>query len=164
MFGYQNFGDSPIRIVLFGVVHFVPVYKDDQVFILFQSPGFSQVGKHGSLVAALLQHPIQLAQGDDRQIEETVSRERLWEAQTPQVFSRQLLIDAYAKHGDQPSTDDAQVVERSGHRVAIVQGSPVNLKINTTEDLRLAAQALKALPKPKILGPAHPFADDDMWR
>jgi len=30
--------------------------------------------------------------------------------------------------------------------------------------LRLAEQALKALPKPKVLGPVHPFADDDMWR
>ena len=32
------------------------------------------------------------------------------------------------------------------------------------EDLRLAEQALKALPRPKFQGPAHPFADDDMWR
>jgi 2-C-methyl-D-erythritol 4-phosphate cytidylyltransferase len=45
-----------------------------------------------------------------------------------------------------------------------VQGSPVNLKITTQEDLRLAEQALKALPKPKFSGPAHPFAGDDMWR
>ena len=29
---------------------------------------------------------------------------------------------------------------------------------------RFAAQALKALPKPRILGPAHPFEDDDKWR
>jgi len=48
--------------------------------------------------------------------------------------------------------------------VTIVPGSPINLKIATREDLRLAEQSLKALPKPKILGPAHPFADDDMWR
>jgi len=30
--------------------------------------------------------------------------------------------------------------------------------------LQFAAAALKALPKPKFLGPTHPFADDDMWR
>jgi hypothetical protein len=48
--------------------------------------------------------------------------------------------------------------------VSIVPGSPVNIKITTGEDLHLAAQALKAMPKPKVIGPAHPFADGDMWR
>jgi 2-C-methyl-D-erythritol 4-phosphate cytidylyltransferase len=100
----------------------------------------------------------------EKRVIETISRESVWEAQTPQVFRRQLLLDAYAQLGDRPATDDAQVVELSGHPVRVVPGSPINLKINTTEDLRLAAQALKALPKPKILGPAHPFADDDLWR
>ncbi len=97
-------------------------------------------------------------------IEETVSREGLWEAQTPQVFRRALLLEAYAKRDKFPATDDAQLVERIGHPVTIVPGSPINLKITTREDLRLAEQALKALPKPKLTGPAHPFEGDDMWR
>lgn len=100
----------------------------------------------------------------DRTIGETVSRQDLWEAQTPQVFRRQLLMDAYAKRGNQPATDDAQLVERLGQRVTVVPGSPLNVKITSREDLRLAEQALKALPKPKMTGPGHPFADDDMWR
>jgi 2-C-methyl-D-erythritol 4-phosphate cytidylyltransferase len=100
----------------------------------------------------------------DNKIVETVSRSGLWEAQTPQVFRRQLLLDAYAQRGDFQATDDAQVVERFGHPVTVVPGSPINLKIATKEDLRLAEQALKAVPKPKTLGPLHPFADDDMWR
>lgn len=102
--------------------------------------------------------------GGNREIRETVSREGLWEAQTPQVFRRELLLDAYARRGDFAATDDAQLVERIGHSVAVVQGSSINVKITTKEDLRLAEQALKALPKPKLLGPAHPFADDDKWR
>ena len=100
----------------------------------------------------------------DHTIEETVSRENLWEAQTPQAFSRQLLLEAHAKRGDFHATDDAQLVERIGHRVTVVPGSPINMKITTREDLRLAEQALKALPKPKLAGPGHPFAGDDMWR
>jgi 2-C-methyl-D-erythritol 4-phosphate cytidylyltransferase len=96
-------------------------------------------------------------------VQETVSRQNLWEAQTPQVFRRQLLMDAYARRTG-PATDDAELVERLGHSVAVVQGSPINLKITTKEDLRFAAQALKALPKPKVFGPAHPFAEDDLWR
>jgi 2-C-methyl-D-erythritol 4-phosphate cytidylyltransferase len=97
-------------------------------------------------------------------IVETVSREGLWEAQTPQVFRRELLVKAYAQRGGLAATDDAQLVERIGQKVAIVPGSSINLKITTREDLRLAEQALRAIPKPKLLGPSHPFADDDMWR
>jgi 2-C-methyl-D-erythritol 4-phosphate cytidylyltransferase len=102
--------------------------------------------------------------GADHKVQETLSREGLWEAQTPQVFRRQLLLDAHAKRGNFPATDDAQLVERLGHPVTVVPGSPINLKIATREDLRLAEQALKALPRPKLSGPGHPFAGDDMWR
>ncbi len=102
--------------------------------------------------------------GSNRRIEETVTRTNLWEAQTPQVFRRSLLIEAYAKRAGFAATDDAQLVERLGKPVAVVQGSPLNLKITTKEDLRLAEAALKALPKPKLSGPAHPFAEDDLWR
>ncbi len=97
-------------------------------------------------------------------IDETVSREGLWEAQTPQVFRRQLILDAYARRGSSPVTDDAQLVERLGQKVTVVAGSPMNLKITTKEDLRLAAAVLKALPKKRLAGPAHPFAGDDLWR
>ena len=102
--------------------------------------------------------------GADNKIEETVSRKHLWEAQTPQVFRRQLLLDAYAKRDGFPATDEAQLVERLGQPVSVVTGSPINMKITTKEDLRLAEQALRALPKPKLSRPAHPFANDDMWR
>jgi 2-C-methyl-D-erythritol 4-phosphate cytidylyltransferase len=102
--------------------------------------------------------------GGDHKIVETVARDNLWEAQTPQVFRRQLLLDAYARRQNLAATDDAQLVEKLGHAVTVVTGSPINMKITTNEDLRLAEQALKALPKPKFQGPAHPFADDDMWR
>lgn len=100
----------------------------------------------------------------DNTVAETVPRDNLWEAQTPQVFRRSLLMDAYAKRGGFQATDDAQLVERIGQPVTVVRGSPVNLKITTHEDLRLAEHALKALPKPKFIGPSHPFAGDDMWR
>jgi len=100
----------------------------------------------------------------DQSIIETVARDKLWEAQTPQVFERKLLLDAYARRGSQPATDDAQLVERLGHKVQIVSGSPMNLKITTREDLRIAAALLKVLPRPKLAAPAHPFADDDLWR
>ena len=69
-------------------------------------------------------------------------------------------MDAYAKRGGFPATDDAQLVERIGHPVTVVPGSPINMKITTKEDQRLAEQALKALPKPKLPGPLNPFDDN----
>jgi 2-C-methyl-D-erythritol 4-phosphate cytidylyltransferase len=99
-----------------------------------------------------------------KHVAETVSREGLWEAQTPQVFRRQLLIDAYAKRGRDPVTDDAQLVERLGHAVTVVPCSPLNIKITTRDDLKLAEQVLKVLPKPKLEGFQHPFAADDLFR
>ena len=100
----------------------------------------------------------------DHTITETVDRTGLWEAQTPQVFARDLLTRAFAAHQEGQATDEASVVERLGHPVTVVQGSPINLKITCREDLKLAEQALKALPPAKLGGPAHPFADGDLWR
>lgn len=100
----------------------------------------------------------------DGTILETVPRQDLWEAQTPQVFRRQILTDAYAKFGSESATDDAELVQRLGVPVSIVNGSPINLKITTKDDLRLAAQAIKAMPKANLLGPTQPFADDQLWR
>jgi 2-C-methyl-D-erythritol 4-phosphate cytidylyltransferase len=102
--------------------------------------------------------------GPDGTIQGTVDRTGLWEAQTPQVFARALLEKAYATHAGEQPTDEAQLVESLGQKVTVVAGSPINLKITSRDDLRLAEQALKALPKPNLAGPAHPFAGDDMWR
>ena len=102
--------------------------------------------------------------GPGNVITETVDRTGLWEAQTPQVFSRELLVKAFAAQRDSEATDEASLIERIGHPVTVVPGSPINLKITCREDLKLAEQALKALPKPKLGGPSHPFADGDLWR
>jgi 2-C-methyl-D-erythritol 4-phosphate cytidylyltransferase len=99
-----------------------------------------------------------------KHITATVDREGLWEAQTPQVFRRELLLQTYAKRGREPVTDDAQLVERMGHKVTVVPCSPLNIKITTRDDLKLAEQVLKVLPKPKLEGFQHPFADDNLWR
>ena len=93
--------------------------------------------------------------GNDKlKIVETVSRESLWLAQTPQVFRKEWLTEAYAKFSQLNVTDDAQLMEHAGHPVSLVPGSPMNLKITTKEDLRLAEQILKVLPKSK----AFPFS------
>lgn len=125
---------------------------------------FEAAEKSGAAILAIPVSGTLKRVGPDHKIVETVPRDGLWEAQTPQVFRRSLIMEAYAKRGGFKATDDAQLVERIGEPVTIVQGSPVNIKITAREDLRLAEKALDALPKPKFQGPAHPFANDDMWR
>ena len=99
--------------------------------------------------------------GQEQAITETVSREGLWAAQTPQVFRRDWLQEAYAKQGRLQPTDEAQLLEQAGRTVTVVEGSPLNMKITTEADFRLAEVALEALPKGKRLEALHPFADED---
>jgi 2-C-methyl-D-erythritol 4-phosphate cytidylyltransferase len=124
---------------------------------------FAAAVKHGAAILATPVVSTLKRVGDDMRIKGSVDRTGLWEAQTPQVFRRDLLERAYAmvrQDGGEPATDESILVERSGHPVVVVRGSPVNLKITTHEDLRLAEKALEALPRPRLSGPAHPFADD----
>ena len=71
-------------------------------------------------------------------VKETVDRHGLWEIQTPQVFKRDLLVEAFATCGRAPVTDDAMLVERIGRPVAVVEGSYANIKITTPEDIAVA--------------------------
>ncbi|HYV37709.1 MAG TPA: 2-C-methyl-D-erythritol 4-phosphate cytidylyltransferase [Gemmataceae bacterium] len=99
-------------------------------------------------------------------VKATMPRQGLWLAQTPQVFRRDWLTEAYAnraKLGKQ-ITDDAQLVEAAGHPVHVVDGAASNIKITTKSDLFLADAILKAQPKPKPSGPVHPFAEEEMWK
>jgi 2-C-methyl-D-erythritol 4-phosphate cytidylyltransferase len=70
----------------------------------------------------------------------TVERAGLWQAQTPQVFERRLLIEAHerARENQTVATDDADLVQREGYSVEVVEGSAANLKITTADDLKLA--------------------------
>jgi len=71
------------------------------------------------------------------QVVETVPREELWLVQTPQVFRREILFEAYREADRQGwvGTDDAFLVERLGLPVAVVTGERSNIKVTTPEDL-----------------------------
>ena len=85
---------------------------------------------------------------EERRITRTVERDRLWRAQTPQGFPRQMLEAAYAKRTSgkaSPPTDDAEVCERAGLPVEVVTDSPYNVKITTTDDFRIAEALAREL-------------------
>ena len=135
-----------------------PVFADVWIDTLFASAEKSDAAIFASPVTSTLKR------ASGKKITETVSRENLWAAQTPQVFRRELLLEAHAQDGASDATDDAELVQRLGREVTIVPCSPLNLKITTREDLKLAKLALKSLPKPKLDNnrPTNPL--DDMWR
>lgn len=76
-----------------------------------------------------------------REVEATVDRTRLVGVQTPQVFKADLLRRAYGQ-AELASTDDAQLVERLGEPVTVVQGDPRNIKITRPIDLAMARSIL----------------------
>lgn len=75
----------------------------------------------------------------------TLERRCLWAAQTPQVFRRDWLLEAHAAAAADgyEGTDDAELVERLGRPVAVVPGSPENLKVTTRQDLVVAERILE---------------------
>jgi len=63
--------------------------------------------------------------------------------QTPQTFDVQLIKKAYRMKEDSSFTDDASVAERAGHRISLFEGSFLNIKITTPEDLVIAEALMK---------------------
>ncbi|MGG1678367.1 2-C-methyl-D-erythritol 4-phosphate cytidylyltransferase [Neobacillus sp. NRS-1170] len=78
-------------------------------------------------------------------VAETVERSSLWAVQTPQAFRISLLKEAYdhAEKDQFLGTDDASLVERLNHSVAMVEGDYDNIKLTTPEDLFFAEAILK---------------------
>lgn len=72
-------------------------------------------------------------------VEETLPRESVYLAQTPQAFRYSVLRDALALgEAGAEATDEATLAERAGHRVRLVEGDPYNIKLTTTDDLPVA--------------------------
>ena len=86
---------------------------------------------------------------EENLIAATVPRAGLYQAQTPQAFRRRTLIEAHerAHAAGITATDDADLVERLGERVEIVEGSALNLKITTRSDLQIAEAIAATLAK-----------------
>jgi 2-C-methyl-D-erythritol 4-phosphate cytidylyltransferase/2-C-methyl-D-erythritol 2,4-cyclodiphosphate synthase len=76
----------------------------------------------------------------DGRVIETLAREQVYLAQTPQAFRVNVLRDALAIAAD--ATDEATLAERAGHRVRLVDGEPGNIKITTPADLDAAERTL----------------------
>jgi 2-C-methyl-D-erythritol 4-phosphate cytidylyltransferase len=80
----------------------------------------------------------------DQVVQESVDRNGLWAMQTPQIFGRSLILEAYAsvmaKH--EMVTDEVSAVQRLGRKIALLKNEDWNFKITYPNDLDLAAHVL----------------------
>ena len=93
----------------------------------------------GGLLALPLHDTIKFDDGNLR-VERTIPRERLWCAQTPQMFRLQLLSKALARCPE--ATDEAQAIESLGHQPKLVMGDSAKLKVTYAPDLKLVRMLL----------------------
>jgi 2-C-methyl-D-erythritol 4-phosphate cytidylyltransferase/2-C-methyl-D-erythritol 2,4-cyclodiphosphate synthase len=99
---------------------------------------------HGAAIAAVpVSDTVKRVETERRLIVETVPRETVFLAQTPQAFRRNVLRDAVAAgRSGIDATDEAMLAERAGHAVHIVQGDPANIKITSAADVSAASERL----------------------
>ena len=99
-----------------------------------------RVATTGAAVPAVaVRDTVKRADPATRHVVETVSRDNLWLAQTPQGFRRSVLDAAMALgQRDVAATDEAMLAEQAGHAVAIVAGDEDNVKLTTPADLAAA--------------------------
>ncbi|KXT74854.1 2-C-methyl-D-erythritol 4-phosphate cytidylyltransferase [Streptococcus sp. DD10] len=83
---------------------------------------------------------------ENNHVVETIPRELLYQAQTPQLFERNLLVTVHKRAVETGflGTDDASLVEAfSNQQVTVITGSYTNIKLTTPEDMLLAENIVK---------------------
>ncbi|MBE0415794.1 MAG: 2-C-methyl-D-erythritol 4-phosphate cytidylyltransferase [Dehalococcoidia bacterium] len=105
--------------------------------------GLKEARHSGAAIAAIPVTDTIKVVSPDTFIEETLPRQGLWAAQTPQVFRFDIINEAYRKAQGE-ATDDATLVEQLGYTVKVYPGSDTNIKVTTPEDLLLAEAILKS--------------------
>ncbi|MEI8036493.1 MAG: 2-C-methyl-D-erythritol 4-phosphate cytidylyltransferase [Betaproteobacteria bacterium] len=96
----------------------------------------------GGLLAVPLADTLKLST-KTHHVEKTVSRERLWQAQTPQMFRYRLLWEAMRQGAKTQMTDESSAIEALGFSPRLIQGSIRNLKVTWPEDVLMAEMLLK---------------------
>jgi len=154
-------GDERSDSVLQGLLYLYNQARDDDWVLVHDAarPCVS-VGDLQQLVNALHDHPVggvlavpvvdTLKREADGNIVQTVDRQGIWQAQTPQMFRFGLLLECLqeANNQRQPVTDEASAIESCGYVARIVEGSRSNIKITYPDDLALAAFYLQEINHP----------------
>jgi 2-C-methyl-D-erythritol 4-phosphate cytidylyltransferase len=110
-----------------------PCVTSDEVRALMR-----EAGHDGALLAVPVADT--LKREESGRVEATVDRQRLWRAQTPQMFRYGTLLRALELARE--ATDEAQAVEALGLQPKLVRGNARNLKVTLSEDLKIAEMIL----------------------
>ena len=102
--------------------------------------------EHGAAVLAVRCKATVKEANDDLSIAKTLDRSKLWEMQTPQVIKPDLLKEGFKLVNEKgyEVTDDVSIVEFMGERVQITEGSYVNIKVTTPEDMFIREASQRA--------------------
>ena len=137
-----------------------PCLRPDDVRKLLQQ--VEAAGAIGGILANPVRDTMKRSNAQN-QILETVCRNQLWHALTPQLFRLGQLRDALASALAENAlvTDEASALERAGHQPLLVEGHPDNIKITHPQDLPLAAlfiqqQRVQPLPNPQSISQENP--------
>ena len=78
-------------------------------------------------------------------VSRTIDRKKIWQVQTPQAFTKEVIMNAYelAEKQNILATDDSSLVEEAGYQVNIINDSSINFKITTKEDWIMAEAILR---------------------
>ncbi|UPT73460.1 MAG: 2-C-methyl-D-erythritol 4-phosphate cytidylyltransferase [Elusimicrobiota bacterium] len=106
----------------------------------------AEAAKSGAAVAAVpVKDTLKVVEKGAKTVSGTPDRATFWAAQTPQTYTYSVLktaLETFASDAD--ATDESQLVERCGQKVAVVESSYENFKITTPEDLTMATAILEA--------------------
>ena len=102
----------------------------------------AESGDHGALLAVPVADTLKKQSDNQQVVEQTIAREKLWRAQTPQVFKLKCLLEALEESINRGNlvSDDSAAMEQSGYQPRLVMGSGSNIKITLPEDLAIAEQ------------------------
>ncbi len=115
--------------------------------------------KNAAGIVPVLPSRSAFADVEGRLLSEFVEMGKVVEVQSPQLFRRAALADAYAKRGGNTYVDDAELMMAAGHKIATVAGSRFNQRIDNDEMVRLGKDLIEHLPKPKPKTPLTPFGE-----
>ena len=105
--------------------------------------------EHGVVVPAVpVRDTVKRVPPGESVVSETIARDEIWLAQTPQGFRRAILDEAAVLGADAATaTDDVSLAERLGHAVRVVPGNERNIKVTTEDDLNAARAAFAPAPR-----------------
>jgi 2-C-methyl-D-erythritol 4-phosphate cytidylyltransferase len=97
--------------------------------------------KHGACILAVpTRDTVKTVGRKTHTVETTLKRDTVWMVQTPQVFRYEDILEAHvlAQKNCYMGTDDAELLEKRGGIVKVIEGDPYNIKITTPKDLQMA--------------------------